>query len=94
MDLVGCLRNIDGLTFYEIKIRGSALQCIREAIGQLLEYSLFSENKHARKLVVVGLVRANKSTVKYMLHLRTITGLEILYQYFDYANRQLTTEIC
>lgn len=85
---------IEGKTFYEIKTKGSALQCIRESIGQLIEYSLFAKNKHASKLIVVGLVKANRSTIEYMDHIRKETGLNIYYQYYDYLNHNLTTEIC
>ena len=40
--------------FYEIKTYSNARSCIRDAIGQLLEYSFWPGGQNAKKLVVVG----------------------------------------
>ena len=40
--------------FYEIKVADSAKACIRQALGQLFEYSYFPNNSNAKKLIVVG----------------------------------------
>lgn len=44
----------EGYTFYEIKVGRSLQACIREAIGQLLEYSYWPSSKFANSLVIVG----------------------------------------
>ena len=44
----------DDYFFYEIKTYSNARACIRDAIGQLLEYSFWPGGRNARKLVVVG----------------------------------------
>ena len=40
--------------FYEIKTYSNARACIRDAIGQLLEYSFWPGGQKAKKLIVVG----------------------------------------
>ena len=40
--------------FYEIKVADSAKACIRQALGQLFEYSYFPNNSNAKKLIVAG----------------------------------------
>ena len=44
----------DGFWIYEIKTGASARGCIREAIGQLLEYSLWPGAQMTSKLIIVG----------------------------------------
>lgn len=89
--VVSC--EIDGFTFYEIKTSGSALQCIREAIGQLYEYSYYTNNHYANRLIVVGLSPADKSVVSYLEHLRRISKVQLFYQYFDYEKLLLSDEV-
>lgn len=62
--VVACPEN--GTYFYEIKTCRSALQCIREALGQLLEYSCYIQNAHAKHLVVIGLDRPSKNVTDYL----------------------------
>ena len=40
--------------FFEIKTSSEARLCIRQALGQLMEYAFFPNVKHADLLVVVG----------------------------------------
>jgi hypothetical protein len=47
IDLV--VRTGEGYEFYEIKTYGSARACIREAIGQLLEYAMWPGAEPARQ---------------------------------------------
>jgi hypothetical protein len=42
------------LWFYEVKTAGSVRQCLREAIGQLLEYAFWPGATRPAKLIVVG----------------------------------------
>ena len=44
----------DDLEFYEIKIGGSARSCIRQALGQLMEYGFWPGAARPAKLFVVG----------------------------------------
>ena len=48
------LKQGDALTYFEIKICETARHCIRQAIGQLLEYSCWPQARRAARLIVVG----------------------------------------
>jgi hypothetical protein len=48
------VRNKAEIVFYEVKTATTAKQCIRLAIGQLLEYSHWPNISKAQKLVIVG----------------------------------------
>ena len=48
------IQNKRKYTFYEIKVLKSAKICIREAVGQLLEYAYYSNKLDIDKLVVVS----------------------------------------
>ena len=50
----------DGCIFFEIKTDTTAKKCIRNALGQLLEYSSYPAEQRAQKLVVVGDAPAKK----------------------------------
>ena len=44
------LKRPDGFWFYEIKTAKTARACIREALGQLLEYSYWPKTQKAKRL--------------------------------------------
>lgn len=54
-----------GLTFYEIKVAPSARGAIREALGQILDYSYYPETERTKGLVIVGEAAATTETVAY-----------------------------
>lgn len=73
----------EGDTFYEIKTCNTALKCIREALGQLFEYSYYPLSQNARKLIIVSVHPVNESIISYIRHLRNVTSIGIYYQAFD-----------
>lgn len=74
----------DGDTFFEIKTDPSAKRCIRNALGQLLEYSSYPTAKRAHRLVVVGNPPANSEDIAYLKHLRSLYSIPIFYAQFDW----------
>lgn len=66
--------------FYEIKTASTAKACIRQALGQILEYSYWPGNQKAEKLVVVGAPSLDKDTTKYIEYLRNKFNLPIEYR--------------
>lgn len=76
-----------GLTFYEIKTGGTALSCIREGLGQIVEYCYYPANRNASRLVIVSPHPVDANIKLYMRHLRTVLGIEIYYQCYslDYS---------
>jgi hypothetical protein len=79
-------------TFYEIKMGLTAKQCIRLALGQLLEYCHWPDQARAKKLVVVGQVPATNEEQNYISQLRKRYQLPIYYQHYDQARDRLLEE--
>ena len=87
VDLV--VKEDNNLIFYEIKVCESAQHCIRQAIGQLLEYSYWPGASRATKLIVVGELSLDQEAQDYLESLRKEFGLPIQYQQFDMESKIL-----
>lgn len=74
------LKNGNEFTFYEIKISGSAKACIRDAIGQLMEYAYWPDRRNANSLVVVGEEAIDDKTSIYLKYLNNNFCLPIHYE--------------
>lgn len=79
--------------YYEIKTATTAKYCIRLALGQLLEYSHWTNHERAKKLVVVGPVFLPQDAKKYLEYLRERYALPIYYCYYDLSNNKLSPEL-
>lgn len=66
--------------FYEVKTYHSPRACIREALGQLLEYSFWPKGKKAERLIVVGESALDQEGSDYLDFLRTTFSLPIFYE--------------
>lgn len=66
--------------FYEIKTQKDDRLCIREAIGQLLEYSYWPGCEVAERLVVVGEPELTKQGKEYLKTLREKLKLPVFYE--------------
>ena len=82
----------DGCIFFEIKTDTTAKKCIRNAIGQLLEYSSYPAEQRAQKLVVVGDAPATNDDGNYLQHLREQYSLPIYYAQFNWEKENLESE--
>jgi hypothetical protein len=71
---------MDGYWVYEIKTAGSARLCVREAVGQLLEYALWTGAPKTTKLVVVGESPLDLSTKDYLRRLNRKFPIPINYE--------------
>ncbi len=76
--------------FYEIKTYSSIKACIREAIGQILEYSYFPTKSVAKELIIVSQHKADNTIQQYMAHLRTTLNIPLYYQQFDMTSKVLS----
>lgn len=65
--------------FIEIKTATTAKQCIREALGQLLEYAHYPSAKRSIELVVMGDSLLTEEDRSYLNFLKTRFGLPIFY---------------
>lgn len=74
------LKHTSGFWFYEIKTFHSSRACIRDAIGQLLEYSHWPKGIEAKKLIVVGENPLDSDGAKYLATLHRLFSLPIEYR--------------
>lgn len=73
------------ITFYEVKPYSSVVECIREALGQVLFYVFRNakEDGRKRKIVVVGQYPPNKSEQKFIDYIKSQLEIEFEYQYIS-----------
>lgn len=79
-------------TYYEVKPYGEARMCIREALGQILEYRYYKKSDNypfADKLVVVGHKRATKEDKHYLDRIRSIHNIPLEYWQFDLETKKV-----
>lgn len=74
------LRQGTEYAFYEVKTCGSAKACIREALGQIMEYAYWPGKSHAKKIIVVGENDIDPKTREYLEYLQTTFNLPLEYQ--------------
>jgi hypothetical protein len=66
--------------FYEIKTAESARACIREALGQILEYAFWPGAQEATRLIVAGECPIDKHGKAYLRRLRKRFSLPLEYE--------------
>ncbi len=81
IDLV--VRDAGRHIYYEIKPYPCLRSCLREAVGQLLEYSYWPGGNVAHQLVVVSENPITPDAARYLHTLRKQFGLPIYYQRID-----------
>ena len=81
VDLV--VRQPSGYSFYEIKTSLEPRACIREALGQLLEYAFWPGSQEAYQLIVVGETAADVDVKEYCRRLNMRFSLPIQYQHIE-----------
>lgn len=91
VDLV--VRQESVFTFYEIKTYSSIRRCIREAIGQLMEYAYWPGNDYARRLVIVSKNPPSDATKTYFQHLRSTFAIPLFYQQFSEVRQELLDQV-
>ncbi|GAB5451625.1 MAG: hypothetical protein Hals2KO_19530 [Halioglobus sp.] len=77
------VRTKHGHEYYEIKTALSAQGCIREALGQLMEYAFWPGAQEAQKLIVVGEPPCDKEAETYLRAIRSRFGLPLHYRQFN-----------
>lgn len=84
-NLIGCgrvdltLQLGDKYRLYEIKTAFSAKSCIRQSIGQLLEYAYFYQTGFVEKLIVAGPMKCTSVEHSYLKELQSKFNLPIEY---------------
>ena len=85
------VRNGGEYVYYEIKTGLSAQSCIREAFGQLMEYSFWPGAQEASELVVVGEPPLDDAALDYLGRLRKRFSLPLIYRQFELSEMRLLT---
>lgn len=68
--------------FFELKTTPPK-QCIREALGQILEYAHYPFDNRAKKLYIIGCYELSDNEIRYMNLLRSIYNMPIWYRWFN-----------
>ena len=78
IDLV--VKNSDSYNIYEIKTDPDVRICIREAIGQIIDYAYFECNDNINKMTIVGPTKINQEAYEYLENIRIKHNLPIYYE--------------
>jgi hypothetical protein len=78
--------------FYEIKTDSSVRLCVREALGQLMEYAFYPKEDRAKKLVVVSPKRITQDVSIYLQQIRARFNIPIYYQRYNQETKALEQE--
>lgn len=79
--------------FYEIKTYSSAKTSIREALGQLLEYTFDTGIVQPVEMTIISHIPADDSIVKYMEYIREKYKIPLYYRCFDVKTCFLSEKI-
>jgi hypothetical protein len=82
----------NSITFIEIKPASSAREAIRLAIGQLLEYSHYPNDRKANRLVIVSDAKPNDDDKEYLSHLNGLYAIPVRYVHWPLNVKALPTE--
>lgn len=91
-DMKGKFLKTDEWHYFEVKT-SSAKKSIREAIGQLLEYSHYPNYDRATKMYIVGPEKPDEQDIQYLQKLRANYHLPIWFRWYSFEDNQLSEEI-
>lgn len=78
--------------FFEVKTV-SAKRCIREALGQILEYAHYPNENRAKKFYIIGPEPADDNDKAYIKFLRDNYSLPIWYRWCSLKEKRLFKEV-
>ena len=87
------VESVRGRIFAELKTSGTARACVREAVGQLLDYSYFRETSHPAEIWVIGTGKPTLHDQDYLELMRSTLRIPIYYRCFDETIQVLTPKI-
>lgn len=80
-------------TFFEVKTYNTVRECVRWALGQLLEYAHRPAKRKAEAFVVVGEAVPSQDDVAYLTFLRDTYGLPVSYLFFDLDKARIGMQV-
>lgn len=69
----------DHFIFYEVKTGSSAKSCIRQGLGQLLEYAYWNNSDFKADMIIAGEFEIDKTTSDYINYLKNELNIPISY---------------
>lgn len=83
-NLVDCVaRKQEDYILFEVKTVNSVLGCIRQALGQIIEYALLDTSLIVKKLIIIGPASPNQNDLVYLQNLKD--KLKLPLQYWSYS---------
>ncbi|WP_452598907.1 hypothetical protein [Pontimicrobium sp. MEBiC01747] len=77
---------------FEVKTRNTAKGNIREALGQVFEYSFYKNNWNVKKMIIVGPAKPNKKDIDYIKLLNKTIASDFKLEYWAFDNDKATNE--
>ncbi|WP_029905157.1 hypothetical protein [Prevotella sp. 10(H)] len=77
--------------YFEIKTDSAKLS-IRKAIGQIMEYAYYPEEKRATKLIIVSEDKPTNDDITYLKFVRENFSIPVYYRYFDREKQYLSED--
>lgn len=77
--------------YFEIKTDSPKLS-IRNAFGQITEYSYWPDSERAEKLIIISDNAPDSDTKKYLTHIRQKFNLPLFYRYFNMEANVLSAD--
>lgn len=74
------VKDVDCFNIYEIKTEPDVRICIREAIGQIIDYAYFECKDKVGKLTIVGPSKISKEAHEYLKQIRLKHNLPVYYE--------------
>lgn len=93
IDIMGKLKGTDEWHYFEVKT-SSAKQSIREALGQILEYSHYGHSSgRAKKLYIIGPEEPDEKDIAYIKNLREMYNIPVWFRWYSFEDDKLYDEI-
>lgn len=78
--------------YFELKTADTVKLCIRQALGQLLEYNHYPNKNNADKLIIVTSLEITQQDMQYLIGMRSRYNIPVYYQQFDMDKKSLSKE--
>lgn len=88
IDMKGILKDSTEWHYFEIKTY-SAKKCIREALGQILEYACYPSTLRAKKLFIIGPEKPDEKDHAYLEMLRNKYNLPVWFRWYSFEENKL-----
>lgn len=79
--------------FFEVKTYDTAKACIREALGQILEYNHYPKTRRAAEMYIIGPNKATSEDEEYLKYLRVNYKMRVYYRWFNEITNVLSPPV-